>query len=61
MVHGDVNWYNFLVDRVSGSSVRLVDFEHTEDFDELLAREELLSLPAELTEESGRGATVEVK
>ncbi|CZR42567.1 uncharacterized protein FPRO_09870 [Fusarium proliferatum ET1] len=51
----------FLVDRVSGSSVRLVDFEHTEDFDELLAREELLSLPAELTEESGRGATIEVK
>ncbi|VTT55865.1 unnamed protein product [Fusarium fujikuroi] len=43
------------------SSVRLVDFEHTEDFDELLAREELLSLPAELTEETGREATVEVK
>ncbi|KAG5752783.1 hypothetical protein H9Q70_004591 [Fusarium xylarioides] len=61
LVHGDVNRYNFLVDRVSGRSVRLVDFEHAEDFNESLARDELLSLPVELTEETGRGATVEMK
>ncbi|KAF5621947.1 alpha-galactosidase A [Fusarium sp. NRRL 52700] len=57
LVHGDVNRYNFLVDRFSGSGVRLVDFEHAEDFNESLAREELVSLPAELTEETWRGAT----
>ncbi|KAF5685389.1 alpha-galactosidase A [Fusarium circinatum] len=61
LVHGDVNRYNFLVDRASGIGVRLVDFEHTEDFDESLAMAELLSLPAELTEETGRGATIDVK
>jgi RIO-like serine/threonine protein kinase len=33
MIHGDVNRYNFLVDRVSGSSVRLVDFEHAQKFE----------------------------
>lgn len=58
LVHGDVNRHNFLVDRVSGSGMRLVDLEYAEDFDEGLARVELLSLPAELAEETGRGATV---
>ena len=59
LVHGDVNRYNFVVDRGSGGSdVRLVDFEYAEDFDEELARAELLSLPAELAEETGRGGTV---
>ncbi|KAI5856719.1 alpha-galactosidase A [Durotheca rogersii] len=58
LIHGDVNRYNFLVDRISGSSIRLVDFEHAEELDEGLARAELLSLPVELAEETGRGATV---
>ncbi|KAG9251496.1 alpha-galactosidase A [Emericellopsis atlantica] len=58
LIHGDVNRHNFLVDSVSGSGMRLVDFEHAEEFDERLARAELLSLPAELAEETGRGATV---
>jgi hypothetical protein len=61
LIHGDVNRYNFLVDRVSRSGVRLVDFEHAEDVNESLAREELLSLPAESTEETGRGTTIELK
>ncbi|KAB5559954.1 alpha-galactosidase A [Coniochaeta sp. 2T2.1] len=60
LVHGDVNRYNFLVDRGSGSvgGMRLVDFEYAEEFEEGLARAELLSLPAELAEETGRGSTV---
>lgn len=60
LIHGDVNRYNFIVNRGSGE-IRLVDFEHVMDFDEGLAREELLSLPEELTEETGRGTTVEVQ
>lgn len=60
LIHGDVNRHNFLVDRVSGG-IRLVDFEHVEEFDEGLAKAELDSLPAELTEETGRGATVELQ
>lgn len=58
MIHGDVNRYNFVIDRAGGEGVRLVDFEHFEEFDEETAREELLALPAELAEETGRGATV---
>lgn len=58
LIHGDVNQNNFIVDRVSGSNMRLIDFEHVEPFDEGLARAELLSLPVELAEETGRGATV---
>ena len=60
LIHGDVNRHNFLVDRVSGSDVPvcLIDFEHVAPFDQDLARAELLSLPAELAEETGRGATV---
>ncbi|KAM5345887.1 hypothetical protein ACJ41O_011748 [Fusarium nematophilum] len=57
LVHGDVNRYNFVVDRVAGG-MRLVDFEHAEEFDEALAKEELLSLPVELVEDAGRGSTV---
>jgi hypothetical protein len=58
LLHGDVNRYNFVVDRVSRSGMRLVDLEYAEEFDEELARVELLSLPAELAEETGRGAAV---
>ncbi|KAL2753671.1 hypothetical protein ACRALDRAFT_2060808 [Sodiomyces alcalophilus JCM 7366] len=58
LVHGDVNRYNFIVNRDAENSVYLVDFEHCTEFDEGLAREELLSLPAELAEETGRGTTV---
>ncbi|KAI1413532.1 hypothetical protein F5Y13DRAFT_188964 [Hypoxylon sp. FL1857] len=57
LIHDDVNRYNFLVDRVSRGGARLTDFEHVEEFDEVLARAELLSSPAELAEEIGRGAT----
>ena len=48
-----MNRYNFIVDRAPGRGVRLVDFEHVEEFEEGLARAELLSLPSELTEETG--------
>ncbi|KAB5547159.1 alpha-galactosidase A [Coniochaeta sp. 2T2.1] len=60
LVHGDVNRYNFLLDRGSGGGggMRLVDFEYAEEFEEGLARAELLSLPAELAEDTGRGSTV---
>ncbi|KAK1764892.1 alpha-galactosidase A [Phialemonium atrogriseum] len=58
LTHGDVNRHNFLVDRVSGGGVHLVDFEHAEELEEKMARAELLSLPAELVEETGRGASV---
>lgn len=59
LIHGDVKRYNFLVDRASeGAGARLVDFEHVEGFDDERARQELLSLPAELAEETGRGSTV---
>jgi hypothetical protein len=58
LVHGDVNRHNFLVDQDSGGGVHLVDFEHASWFDEEMARAELLSLPVELTEETGRGASV---
>jgi hypothetical protein len=57
LVHGDVNRYNFLVKEGVKDSVRLVDFEHADEFDEEVAREELRSLPAELAEETGRGTS----
>lgn len=57
LIHGGSNRYNFVV---SGTGTRLVDFEHAEDFDEALAAAELQSLPAELSEESGRGGSVSV-
>lgn len=59
LVHGDVNRYNFIVDRAKGY-VRLVDFEHARAFEEELAKEELMSLPAELTEETGRGGPARI-
>ncbi|KAI1312069.1 alpha-galactosidase A [Xylaria venustula] len=60
LVHGDVNRYNFLVEEGDGGGgcVRLVDFEHAQDYDEKLARAELESLPAELAEETGRGSSI---
>ena len=58
LLYEDVNRYNFLVVRVSGSGVCLVDFEHADVFDdEARAEKELQSLPAELTEDTGRGAS----
>jgi hypothetical protein len=57
LVHGDVNRYNFIVDAKDGN-VRLVDFEHAEEYDESKAQKEIESLAAELTEETGRGGAV---
>jgi hypothetical protein len=39
-------------------NVRLVDFEHAEEYDEGKAQKELESLTAKLTEETGRGGVV---
>ena len=58
LVHGDTNRYNFVVDRRPGGGIHLVDFEHVEAFTEETARAELLSLPAELSEETGRGGII---
>lgn len=63
LIHGDVNLYNFIVDRSShnnssnndGHVVRMVEFDHAEDFDETKARLELESLASQLAEETGRG------
>lgn len=57
LVHGDVNRYNFIVEEGRCGSVRLVDFEHAQDYDEKLAQAELESLAAELAEETGRGSS----
>lgn len=57
LVHGDVNRYNMIVD-ANDSNLRLIDFEHAEQYDESKARKEIESLTAELTEETGRGGTV---
>jgi hypothetical protein len=54
LIHGDINRYNFLIKSSSTGNVRMVDFEHVEDFDEETAREELEVLPFELAEMSGR-------
>ena len=54
LVHGDINKYNFIVDRVSGQ-IKLVDFEYAERFEETAARLELGTLLSELSEETGRG------
>lgn len=54
LIHGDVNRYNLIVDAEDGL-VRLIDFEHAEEYDEVKARKEIESLTAELTEETGRG------
>ncbi|KAH6688940.1 alpha-galactosidase A [Plectosphaerella plurivora] len=55
MVHGDLNRYNFVINRARTGCVRLVDFEHFKDFDEDSAMTELASLTAELVEDTGRG------
>lgn len=59
MVHGDVNRYNFVVDRAR-EPVRalLVDLEHAEPYEESKALAELESLPSELAETTGRGGAV---
>lgn len=63
MIHGDLNRYNFVVDDSEGR-VMLLDWEHAEPVDlakeeeRARAEEELRSLPEELTEATGRGATV---
>ncbi|KAL3420866.1 alpha-galactosidase A [Phlyctema vagabunda] len=59
MVHGDVNRYNFIVNRsMTPSHVRLVDFEHAEPYEESKALSELQSLSSELGETGGRGGSV---
>ncbi|KAF5963814.1 alpha-galactosidase A [Fusarium bulbicola] len=58
LVHGDINRYNFIIEESHDRHVRLVDFEHAQDYDEKLAQEELKSLHAELAEETGRGSTI---
>ena len=60
LIHGDVNRYNFLVERSKGPDrskdhVWMVDFEHAENFDKEKARLELESLASQLAEETGRG------
>lgn len=54
VIHGDVNRYNFIVDRSSGH-VRMIDFERTKPFDDEQARLELESLTSKLVEDTGRG------
>ncbi|TVY35430.1 hypothetical protein LOCC1_G008939 [Lachnellula occidentalis] len=56
MIHGDVNRYNFILDRSHEPvHVRLVDFEHAEPYEASKALEELQSLSSELAETTGRG------
>lgn len=57
LIHGDVDRYNFVIDRQS-RRVRMVDFEHAaalETVEEGAAKVELESLESELKEETGRG------
>lgn len=61
LVHGDVNRYNFVVDRRPGGVILLVDFEHADGYDEEEGRKELESLESELTEETGRGRPLRIK
>ncbi|KAG5806436.1 hypothetical protein H9Q74_007154 [Fusarium xylarioides] len=56
-VHGDANRYNFIVEQSTGN-VKMIDFEHAEQYDEKKAKAELGELAAELTDDSGRGAPV---
>lgn len=60
MIHGDPNRYNFIVEKESGE-VKLVDFEHVEDYDEAKAALELESLAKELREETGRGRATAIE
>ena len=54
MVHGDVNRYNFVVNKQS-RQVSMVDLEHAAALDEATAELELQSLVSELKEDTGRG------
>lgn len=56
-VHGDANRYNFIVERSAGN-VKMIDFEHAEQYDEEKANAEIQELASELTDDSGRGAPV---
>lgn len=61
LVHGDVNRYNFVVDRRPEGLTLLVDFEHAEGYEEETGRKEIESLESELAEETGRGKPVIMK
>lgn len=54
MTHGDVNRYNFILDR-SKERAQLIDFEHAAPYEESEAFAELQSLATELAESTGRG------
>ena len=54
MIHGDVNRYNFVIERQS-RQLSMVDFEHAEALDEVTAEAERQSLVSELEEDIGRG------
>jgi hypothetical protein len=55
LIHGDVNRYNFIVNKEQGG-VTMVDFEHaTAVFSEEDAEKEIQSLESELNEDTGRG------
>lgn len=56
LVHGDVNRYNFIIDKEGGEAF-LVDLEHAEEYDADKAASEIESLTAELSEKTGRGGT----
>ncbi|CVL10493.1 uncharacterized protein FPRN_12913 [Fusarium proliferatum] len=56
-VHGDANRYNFIVERSAGN-VKMIDFEHAEQYEEEKANAEIQELASELTDDSGRGAPV---
>lgn len=58
LVHGDVNRYNFIVDRARrydhGADIRLVDFEHARAFEEELAKEEVATRGISRGDRTGR-------
>ena len=60
IIHGDVNRYNFMIERSTGH-VKIIDFEHAEPYDEGKAQLEINELKAQLSEETGRGASVIVQ
>ncbi|KAH8680573.1 alpha-galactosidase A [Xylariales sp. PMI_506] len=54
LLHGDINRYNFIVDK---DGAKLVDFENYQDTQDIeLMRKEMLALPSALQDESERGA-----
>ena len=59
LIHGDINRHNFIVDRAT-SRVRIVNFEHADEFDEELARQEMEALAYELSEDTGRGGVIKL-